>query len=112
VNRNTGSGTRVLVDRLLGDVRPAGYLHQVRTHHGVAAAIGQGRADWGMTLDTIAARSGLEFLFVQDERYDLVMRDDRADRPAARAFLEVLADPRVRARLRERGFVVDDGDVR
>lgn len=107
VNRNAGSGTRVLIDRLLGNARPAGYLHQARTHHGVAAAIEQGRADWGMTLDTIAARSGLEFLFVQDERYDLVVRDDRSDRPAVRAFLEVLADRAVRARLREMGFVSD-----
>ncbi|MCJ7726533.1 MAG: molybdopterin biosynthesis protein, partial [Acidimicrobiia bacterium] len=65
VNRNVGSGTRVLIDRLLGEARPDGYLHQVRTHHGVAAAVEQGRADWGMTLDTVAARSGLEFHFVQ-----------------------------------------------
>ncbi|MBU1493986.1 MAG: molybdopterin biosynthesis protein [Actinobacteria bacterium] len=108
VNRNVGSGTRVLIDRLLGDARPDGYLHQVRTHHGVAAAVEQRRADWGMTLDTIATRAGLEFRFVQDERYDLLVRDDRRERPAVRALFEILADAEVRAHLRRMGFVMDD----
>ena len=56
VNRNQGSGTRALIDRLLGGVRPPGYAVQPRNHNAVAAAVVQGRADWGMTLDTIARR--------------------------------------------------------
>ena len=44
-NRNAGSGTRLLVDRLLGAARPAGYSHQARSHNAVAAAIAQRRAD-------------------------------------------------------------------
>ena len=65
VNRNQGSGTRVLIDRLLGGARPAGYAVQPRNHNAVAAAVVQGRADWGMTLDTIARSAGLGFLPVQ-----------------------------------------------
>jgi putative molybdopterin biosynthesis protein len=38
VNRNRGSGTRVLIDRLLGDARPAGYLTEAKSHNAVAAA--------------------------------------------------------------------------
>ncbi len=106
VNRNAGSGTRVLIDRLLGEARPDGYLHQVSTHHAVAAAIEQGRADWGMTLDTIAARAGLEFLFVQDEHYDLVVRDDRLGRPAVGALLQLLRDQAVVHDLAAMGFSV------
>ena len=54
VNRNQGSGTRVLIDRLLEGDRPAGYAVQPRNHHAVAAAVSQGRADWGVTLGSIA----------------------------------------------------------
>jgi putative molybdopterin biosynthesis protein len=46
VNRNQGSGTRVLIDRLLNGQKPAGYAVQPRNHNAVAAAVAQGRADW------------------------------------------------------------------
>lgn len=104
INRNPGSGTRILIDGVLAGARPDGYLHQARTHHAVAASVEQGRADWGMTLDTIAARAGLEFRFVADERYDVAVREDRWDRPAVAALRRLLADPAVRRRLAELGF--------
>ena len=78
VNRNQGSGTRVLIDRLLGGAQPAGYAVQPRNHNAVAAAVVQGRADWGVTLDTIARSAGLGFLPVQDEQYDFVVPQARA----------------------------------
>ena len=105
VNRNPGAGTRVLIDELLDGARPDGYLHQARTHHGVAAAVAQGRADWGVTIDTVAREAGLEFHFLADERFDLAVRDDRADLPAVRRLLELLDDEDVRAELRSLGFV-------
>jgi len=104
VNRNPGSGTRVLIDRLLGGLRPDGYTNQPRTHHAVAAAVAQGRADWGVTLDVIAAAAGLRFLFVQEERFDLAVPDARRSRPAVDALAGLLADPAVRVRLGELGF--------
>jgi len=104
INRNPGSGTRVLIDGLLAGARPDGYLHQAKTHHAVAAAVDQGRADWGMTLDTIASTVGLEFRFVADERFDLAVREDRWERPAVRALRELLDDPGVRGRLAALGF--------
>ena len=104
INRNPGSGTRILIDGLLDGIQPDGYLHQARTHHGVAAAIEQGRADWGMTLDMIAATAGLGFLFVADERYDIAIRTDRWDRPAVAALRTMLKDPHVRRDLAGLGF--------
>ena len=104
VNRNPGSGTRVLIDRLLGGSRPDGYTNQPRTHHAVAAAVAQGRADWGVTLDVIAGGAGLGFLFLQEERFDLAVREERRSRPAVAALAGLLADPSVRAGLRELGF--------
>ena len=81
VNRNQGSGTRVLIDRMLGGKRPPGYAVQPRNHNAVAAAVLQGRADWGMTLDTIARNAGLGFLPVQAEQFDFIVPRSRAKRP-------------------------------
>jgi molybdate-binding protein len=48
VNRNQGAGTRILIDRLLGAARPSGYWNQPKSHNAAAAAVAQGRADWGV----------------------------------------------------------------
>jgi putative molybdopterin biosynthesis protein len=106
VNRNPGSGTRVLIDRLLAGYRPEGYLHQARTHYAVAAAVEQGRADWGVTLDTVAAAAGLEFRFLQDEQFDFAIPASRWEKPAVAALRELLADPGAVAALALLGFAV------
>jgi putative molybdopterin biosynthesis protein len=99
VNRNQGSGTRALTDRLLAGARPPGYAVQPRTHNAVAAAVVQGRADWGMTLDTIARGAGLGFIPVQHEQYDFVTPAARAERRGVRAFVALLAEPAAREAL-------------
>jgi putative molybdopterin biosynthesis protein len=104
VNRNQGSGTRALIDQLLAGVRPSGYAVQPRTHNAVAAAVVQGRADWGVTLDTIARRAGLGFIPVQHERYDFVVPASRGGRPGVRAFAARLADPSTREALARLGM--------
>jgi putative molybdopterin biosynthesis protein len=104
VNRNQGSGTRALIDRLLAGARPAGYAVQPRNHNAVAAAVVQGRADWGMTLDTIARRAGLGFIPVQHEQYDFVIPKARARRPGVAAFVARLRDPITRRTLVELGM--------
>jgi putative molybdopterin biosynthesis protein len=104
VNRNQGSGTRALIDRLLAGVRPAGYAVQPRNHNAVAAAIVQLRADWGVTLDTIARNAGLGFLPVQEERYDFVVPKLHANRPAVVAFKQLLLESATRAALAQLGM--------
>jgi putative molybdopterin biosynthesis protein len=104
VNRNHGSGTRSLIDGLLAGAKPPGYAVQPRNHHAVAAAVTQGRADWGVTLDTIASKAGLGFLPVQEEQYDFVIPKSRANRRGVIAFKTLLAEPRTRAALAELGL--------
>jgi putative molybdopterin biosynthesis protein len=106
VNRNQGSGTRVLIDRLLEGTKPAGYAVQPRNHNAVAAAILQGRADWGVTLETIARNADLGFLPVQEERYDFVVPKSRANRPGVIAFKMLLRDPSTRDALARLGMKV------
>jgi putative molybdopterin biosynthesis protein len=104
VNRNSGSGTRVLIDRLLRGARPHGYAMQPRNHNAVAAAVKQGRADWGMTLDTIACQAGLGFLPVQVEQYDFIVPASRAGRPAVAAFRMLLQQTSTREALARLGM--------
>jgi putative molybdopterin biosynthesis protein len=104
VNRNAGSGTRIIIDRLLGAHRPTGYGTQTKSHNAVAAAVSQGRADWGVAIDTVARQYDLGFIPIQEEQYDFVVPTARLTRPAVRAFCALLADARVREELCALGF--------
>lgn len=105
VNRNRGSGTRVVIDELLGDRRPPGFAHEPRSHYAVAAAVAQGRADWGVTIETVAAEAGLRFQPLREEHYDFVVPEERLERPAVAALRRLLAPgTEVRRALAARGF--------
>ena len=104
VNRNAGSGTRVLVDGLLGGARPAGYANQPRSHNAVAAAIARRSADWGVAIEPVARMYGLGFLPIAPEHYDFLLIEARRGRPAVQAFLDVLRDETTRARIRALGM--------
>ena len=112
VNRNAGSGTRILIDRLLGGVRPAGYSHQAKSHNGVAVAVVQDRADWGIAIETVARQYGLGFLPLQPESYDFVIPRFRLDRPGVQHFKQLLASTVGRQLLTELGLQVGQPDLR
>jgi putative molybdopterin biosynthesis protein len=104
VNRNQGAGTRILIDRLLGDARPDGYWNQPRSHNAVAAAVAQHRADWGMTIAPVAHANGLGFIPFAEEHYDFVLVSARKTRPAVEAFLAALRSDDNRDALELAGF--------
>lgn len=104
VNRNAGSGTRILTDRLLNGARPPGYWSQPKSHNAVAVAVAQNRADWGIAIETVARQYGLGFIPAQDEHYDFVIPKARWDSPAVQRFRSVLADIEVRQALAALGF--------
>jgi putative molybdopterin biosynthesis protein len=104
VNRNAGSGTRILIDRLLEGRRPPGYANQPKSHNAVAAAVAQSRADWGIAIANVAKLYGLAFLPVAPEHYDFLVLDRRLTRPAVHAFLAALAEPAVRRRITALGM--------
>jgi putative molybdopterin biosynthesis protein len=106
VNRNQGSGTRILIDGLLEGEKPAGYAVQPRNHHAVAAAVTQGRADWGVTLQVIASRAGLGFLPLQEEHYDFVVPRTRANRTGVLAFRALLDEDATRSALTRLGMMI------
>jgi putative molybdopterin biosynthesis protein len=104
VNRNQGSGTRILIDGLLAGARPSGYAIQASNHNAVAAAVSQRRADWGLAIESVARSSDLGFLSYKDEQYDFVISKSRQDRPAVKTFVELLAEQSIRENLAKLGF--------
>jgi putative molybdopterin biosynthesis protein len=103
LNRNRGSGARVLLDVVLGDIAAwrgidlaelraaiAGYEAETRSHNAVAAAVASGRADWGLGIEAVADAYGLGIAPLRDEEYDFLSSRDRLEREPVRAFLEVL----------------------
>ncbi len=104
VNRNQGAGTRILLDRLLAGVKPEGYWNQPKSHNAVAAAVAQGRADWGMTIAPVAEAYGLAFLPFSEEHYDLALVSARKNKPAVQALLQSLRSDETKKALIEAGF--------
>ncbi len=104
INRNVGSGTRIVIDRLLNGICPPGYAHQAKSHNAVAVAVAQKRADWGVAIEVVARQYGLGFLPLQPERYDFVVPKGRVERAPVRRFLDLLQESAIRARLAELGF--------
>jgi putative molybdopterin biosynthesis protein len=104
INRNRGSGTRLLIDRLLGDKRPPSYLAEAKSHNAVAAAVAHGRADWGVAIANVATDADLGFISLQEEEYDFIIPRARRQRPPVQAFCELLDRPQTRQALAERGF--------
>jgi putative molybdopterin biosynthesis protein len=95
VNRQKGSGTRLLLDyelRKLG-ISPAsipGYDRELTTHIGVALAVKQGEAEAGMCVFSAAKALDLPFVPVGKERYELALRTADLDDPRITALLEAL----------------------
>ena len=101
VNRQPGAGTRVLLDYLLGKLRIAprrihGYEREEYTHMAVAVAVASGLADCGLGIRSAAGAIGLDFVPIEREQYDLVLRGDFARTPAAATLLATLRSPEFR----------------
>jgi putative molybdopterin biosynthesis protein len=119
INRNRGSGTRILFDMCLRTCAPSlsmsfdklteslrGYDTEAKSHNAVAASIALRKADWGLAIDTVAHDYDLAFSFMQDEHYDFVIPADKLAQPAIQRFLELLRRDAVRAGLTHLGFQV------
>lgn len=104
INRQSGSGTRLLLDALLQDagVDPAtirGYDQEEFTHSAVAALLSAGAADAGFGVEAAAVQFGLDFLPLATETYYFAVNERSAiSDPAVQAVISVLADPEFRRR--------------
>ncbi len=95
INRQAGSGTRVLLDcelekHGLDSDRINGYAAEEYTHMAVAVAVLSGKADAGLGILAAARALDLDFVPVTEERYDLLIPADFLDLPMIRALLEII----------------------
>jgi putative molybdopterin biosynthesis protein len=108
VNRQKGSGTRVLLDHCLAErgIDPAsipGYGREATTHLAVALAVRTGEADAGMGVYSAAKALGLPFVPVATERYELVMHRAMLDDPRIAALVETVSSEAFKQILRDLG---------
>ena len=98
VNRQRGSGTRILLDYHLEGLHISpeaisGYAREEYTHLAVAAAVASGRADVGLGIHAAAAALGLDFIPLFQERYDLIIPEEYAASPLLAPLMDVLHEP-------------------
>jgi molybdate transport repressor ModE-like protein len=98
VNRQAGSGTRMLLEMMLAAEGPPlesinGYNSAEFTHSAVAAYIASGMADAGIGMQAAAAQFKLDFLPLVREHYYFALRIDAVEEPAMRQLLELMRDP-------------------
>lgn len=114
VNRQKGSGTRILLDYLLEQNHLSsddiyGYDREEFTHLSVAVQVSQGSADCGLGIYSAAKIYGLEFIPLCEEDYDFIIRADMMDDPRMLALLACLRHPDFTKKLTELGgYTLDE----
>jgi putative molybdopterin biosynthesis protein len=99
VQRQEGSGTRLLTQHLLNELHlaaPRAVLPQAGvedSHMAVAASVAGGHGDTGLGIEAAARQFKLDFLPLVDEDYFLVCLQDTLDHPGVRALRALLASP-------------------
>lgn len=108
VNRQLGSGTRILCDYLINKYgmnksKIEGYRNEEFTHTAVAALIASGNADCGLGIYSAAKMYDLDFIEVSTEQYDFLVNTSEKDNEALRAFFDILHSDELKERLTKMG---------
>lgn len=108
VNRQKGSGTRILCDCLvkkhgLDESKIEGFYTEEFTHTAVAAQIASGNADCGLGIYSAAKMYDLDFIEICVEEYDFLIDEKAYNSDGVQAFLEVLKSEKLKKRLSEMG---------
>ncbi len=95
INRQAGSGTRILLDFRLNQigidpVDISGYHHEEFTHMAVAVAVLSGTVDTGLGIQAAAAALDLEFIPVVTEQYDLIIAAEHFESENIQLLLEAV----------------------
>jgi putative molybdopterin biosynthesis protein len=108
VNRQAGSGTRVLLDYRLNQlgIQPdsiKGYDHEEFTHMTVAVDILSGTADCGLGIYAAAKALNLDFIPVEQEQYDLIIPQDMTKMANIQKVLKAISEPSFKKRVEALG---------
>ena len=113
VNRQKGSGTRILADYLctrenVDRASVYGYDREELTHTSVAAQIVSGSADAGMGIYSAAKLYDLDFIPICIEEYDLIIPDHAWDTPMVQKLLTILKSDAFREKILSLGgYTID-----
>ncbi|MFH1431645.1 MAG: molybdopterin biosynthesis protein [archaeon] len=127
INRNGGSGTRILTDMLIDEYarkrgvdadavrgRIRGFDNEAKSHNAVACAVAAGKADWGIGILSSAKMYGLKFVELRDEEYDFCVPMSKFSKKGVQEFISVLKSDAFKKRIEKmEGFVAteDMGEV-
>lgn len=109
INREKGCGTRVLLDeqlRLQGIDRKAinGYENEETSHLAVASTVARGEADAGLGNEKASLQvRGIDFIPMQKERYELIIKKEDLEKPECRAVLDIVRSPLFKSELKGLG---------
>ena len=114
VNRQRGSGTRILLDYKLNELGInkediSGYLRESATHMGVAALVNSDSADAGLGIYAAAKAFDLDFVEVAVEEYDFALPKKFLELPQVQEFIKVLKSTEFKERLEELGGYTYEG---
>lgn len=109
INREAGSGTRVLLDghiQKLGlkgkDI--LGYQKEALAHIGVASSVARDKADFGVGSEKSSYQvKDIDFIPLQKERYDLIIKKEDLSLSDIQLLLEVLSSEELRLELESLG---------
>ncbi len=98
INRQKGSGTRTWLDielarRSLAPEQIDGYQREEFTHTAVAVAVAGGSADVGLGLYSAARAMGMDFVFLGEEEYDLIIPEEFYKLELLQKLLATVRDP-------------------
>ena len=108
VNRQLGSGTRILCDYLLKENgidknTVEGYRNEEFTHTAVAALIASGNADCGLGIYSAAKMYDLDFIEICTEEYDILIDERAYETEQVQAFLSAIRSDSFKERLKKMG---------
>lgn len=108
VNRQKGSGTRILLDFKLNELgidsrEIRGYAREMTTHMTVASAVLSGTADVGLGIQSAGKAMGLDFIAVGEEEYDFVVSSEFLEDEKIKRFIEILKTEELSKKLLELG---------
>ena len=96
INRERGCGVRVLLDGKLREFNiPSssvnGYNYEESSHLSVASSIARGKGDFGLGIEKVAKQiDNIDFIPLQKERYDLVIKKENLESPAYKEILNII----------------------
>ncbi|MEM2750727.1 MAG: molybdopterin biosynthesis protein [Nitrososphaerales archaeon] len=122
INRNLGSGTRILIDRYLKiyaeeqgisfnelKSKISGYNTIAKSHSAVAASIAYGKADVGVGIRAVAEYYKLHFIPLANEQYDFVTLKNKLQKKSVKSFIDMLSSNFFKEELNKRapGLITD-----